>query len=222
MIALQLGQPEQRKRRTARRSVIGPPGAVSPMPVTVPGAISPMPATVPGAMSPVPSTIFVDFLDTARAIGERLYVINAMQSSPLPIGRYAPVSQLTDNWATTDAADERLKVYRRWITLRGGTFADGDYAGRLIWAYQRGFPDASAEQIFTAGDLCLQLLRWTKVNYPDAPPELVCDVMLTMLGGFEVTEEDLIIPTEEEKEEKGDNKLLVAIIAIGFLVLIWR
>lgn len=148
--------------------------------------------------------------------------MNAMESSPLPIARYVSLSQIRENWATTDAMDERVNVYRRWISLRGGTFADGDYAGRVIWAYQRAFPDAGAEQVLGAGDLCLELLRWTKVNYPSAPPELVCDVMLSMSGAFEITEEDVYIPPEEREEEREDNTTLIAIIAIGFLVLILR
>jgi len=179
----------------------------------------------------MPTTVFVDYLDMAQAIGERLYLINAMESSPLPIARYVSLPQIRENWATTDGMDERVKVYRRWISLKGGTFADGDYAGRVIWAYQRAFPDARAEQVLWAGDLCLELLRWTKVNYPSAPAELVCDVMLTMLGAFDITEEDLYIspgvttptiPQDEREEEKKDNRTLIAIIAIAFLALMWR
>lgn len=207
---VELGQIQPRRPTTRRRGVIQPPGE----------------------MPPVTTIAFLDYLDIAQGIGERFYILNAMQARPLSIARYVSLSRIAKHWGTREAMESRVRAYRRWISLRGGTFADEDYAGRVFWAYRRAFPEAAPEDVMTAMELCLQLLNWTRLNYPRTPQEFTCDVMLTMLGAFDITEEDVFIPTlpittpttppEEREEEEKDNKVIIAIIAVIALALIWR
>lgn len=182
----------------------------------------------PSEMPPIPTTVFLDYLDIAEAIAERLYILNAMRAKPLSTARYLSLSQIEEHWGTREAMESRVRTYRRWIALRGGTFADEDYAGRVIWAFRRAFPEAGIEDVVTAGELCLQLLTWTRANYPNTPPEFVCDVALIMLGAFEIVFIPTIpvttptIPPDGREEEEKDNKILIAaIIAVAVLALMW-
>lgn len=151
-------------------------------------------------------------LVAAEAIGDRFWTVNAMSARPLPVSRGVPMSLIVSLWGTAEARRERFSIYARAVGLArrrvtrslrtvlypGGMteeWGPGDYAGIIVnWIGRK--IELPAEQVIGLAETSLQVLNWSRVNYPSAPVELGSDVILSMLGYFGLAEGELI--TEEE------------------------
>ena len=151
-------------------------------------------------------------LVAAEAIGDQFWTVNAMSARPLPVSRGVPTSLIVQMWGTAEARRERFSIYARAVGLArrrvtrslrtvlypsGMTeeWGPGDYAGIVVnWIGRK--IELPAEQVIGLAEMSLQVLNWSRVNYPSAPMELGSDVILSMLGYFGLPAGELI--TEEE------------------------
>lgn len=185
---------------------------------------------------PSPERAPVGYMEAAEAIGDRFQVLNLQAGFPLPISAAVPLSVIRERWTTEAGRVERRAFYLRMIALKKArtrrgtaaqvdpsTFTDNDYAGIVIWGLQRMFPDLGVETLYAAGENTLTVLAWARQQYPSAPRELVCDVILAMAGYFGISIPvltDALATVPKDEEDKGSLAYKIAAgVMIGLILL---
>jgi hypothetical protein len=175
-------------------------------------------------------------MQAAEAIAFKYRELNAATSYPATL-YYLSTTPIDRLWGTQEARQKRIDFYLRYVAIydrerrrsalgqveRRDT--DGHYAGVVIRLLQRKFPGMDAGEVFTVGEVALNLITWTRARYPDMPRALVCDVMLAMNGyfGIELEEEpregDRSGPEDEKLSTVGDIALKIGVsVATALLI----